>query len=177
VRGQGGTIPDLATPIASWSSTAPLATLLTGSPQLVLAVRADLFRRYPRTAVYAVKAQQSASGAHTLADETVIGNVLQPQFTASMPPDMRLFGFPLSPTVAIGSPGWFFVLREQASETRFGCQDTAPSSYWELSDLQTVGRVSLPADPHAAHVADALRFPPVRCAIHARALLPSSGGP
>ena len=176
VRGQGGTTPDVSTPIANWSTSAPLDTLLSGSPQLVLAVRAELFRRYPRTAVYAVRAQATSSGAHTLADETVASNVLQPQFTASMPPDLRLFGFALSPITAIASPGWFFVLQEQASETRFGCQQTAPSNYWSLADLRAVGGVSLPATSHAAHVADAVRFPPVRCAIHARALLPSTGG-
>jgi hypothetical protein len=176
VRGQGGTTPDVSTPIASWSTSAPLETLLSGSPQLVLAVRAELFQRYPRTAVYAVRAQTTATGAHILADETVASNVLQPQFTASMPPDVRLFGFALSPSAAIASPGWFFVLQEQASETRFGCQQTAPSNYWSLADLQSVGHVGLPATPHAAHVAEGVRFPPVRCAIHARALLPSNGG-
>jgi hypothetical protein len=176
VRGQTPRSPDLPTSIASWAPTATLESQLGGTPQLVLAVRADLLRRYPRTAVYAVRAQTSPSGAHTLADETVAGNVLEPQFTAALPPDLRLFGFNLSPAQAIGSPGWFVVFQEQASETRFGCQQAAPASYWSLAQLGTTGGVSLPAAANAAHVADAVRFPPVRCAIHARALLPASGG-
>jgi len=176
LRGQAGGSPDVPVPIANWSTTAPLQSQLGGTPQLVLALRADLFRRYPRTAVYAVRAQTTSTGAHTLADETVVGNVLPPQFTAIVPPDLRLFGFSISPADAIATPGWFFVLQEQASETRFGCPIANPSSYWSLAQLQTLGAISLPVAAHAGHVADAVRFPPVRCAIHARALLPTGGG-
>ena len=174
VRGQAGTSPDISTSIADWSPTALLENVASGAAQqLVLAVRADLFLRYPRTAVYAVRAV--GTGAHMLADETVSSNVRQPQFTATLPPDLRLFGFDIAPAEAIASPGWFFVFQEQASETRFGSQQTTSASYWNLAQLQTVGAVTLPASAHAAHVAEGTRLPPVRCAIHARALLPTSG--
>jgi hypothetical protein len=176
VRGQAGTAPDLPAPIASWPASATLESQLGGAPTLVLAIRAELLRRYPRTAVYAVRAVANAAGGHSLADETQTTNVQQPIFTASVPPDVRLFGFNIAPSDAIGSPGWFFVLQEQASETRFGCQLTTSASYWSLTQLTTAGQVTLPANANAADVASAVRLPPVRCAIHARALLPSAGG-
>jgi hypothetical protein len=125
--------------------------------------------------VYAVRALASTGGGHDLADEALPSNVREPLFTASIPPDVRLFGFNISPAAAIGSPGWFFVLQEQVSEIRFGCQQSLPDGYWTLDQLRTVGSVSLPANPastNSAVVADAVRLPPVRCAIHARALLP-----
>jgi hypothetical protein len=171
VRGQAGNTPDIGTPIASWPSTATLASRLGGAPTLVLAIRAELLRRYPRTAVYAVRATTTATGAHALADENVSTNVQQPIFTAAVPPDLRLFGFSISPSEAVGAPGWFFILQEQASETRFGREPASPASadsYWSLAALQAVL-------PNSASVADAVRLPPVRCAIHARALLPSGG--
>jgi hypothetical protein len=173
VRGQAGTDPDLDRRIAEWDPASTLAVHV-GGQQLVLAVRADLFRRYPRTAVYAVAAdpQLAPDGSRQLADESDPRNVHAPIFTATLPPDLRVFGFDIAPADAIGNPGYFFVLQEQASETRFGCEASISASYWSISALQTQLAGQLNASSHSATVADAVRLPPVRCAIHAAALLP-----
>jgi hypothetical protein len=175
VRGQGGSTPDLKTGIAQWTTNDDLASHLDdGAHQLVVAIRADLLRRYPRTAVYAVRAV-STGGGHDLAPEsnpdgTVnTDNVRPPQFTATVPPDLRIFGFDLPAAEAAAEPGWFFVLQEQASETRFGAEPppgAAPAdAYWRAAQL------GLAASDHSATVAAQVRLPPLRCALHARALM------
>ena len=95
-----------------------------GEERLVLLVRGDLFRRYPNTEVYALKAQAHASGKRTLGTERV-----NYEFHGKLLPDVAFFGFPLTPTQAVGAAdatdatvdqGWFFVLQEQPAEPRFG---------------------------------------------------------
>jgi hypothetical protein len=186
-RGQAaGGQPDIQ-PIASWPPTATLAAQVSGNAQgIVLAVRADLLRRYPNTAVYAAKAQGSGTHTVNLNDLTTI---VQPAYTAMLPPDLRLFGFPtISPQAAAGGPlpgggtdpGYFFILQEQASEARFGTDQMikagvpapAPPArpYWTSAMLAPVTQ----GPPgHAGLVASAVRMPPVLVAIHARALLPA----
>ena len=186
-RGQAaGGRPDIQ-PIASWPPTASLAAQVAGDVGgVVLAVRADLLRRYPNTAVYATQAQATASGAHTF-DITQPTNVVQPAFTATLPPDLRLFGFPtISPQAALGGPasgggtlpGYFFIFQEQASETRFGTDAmtktgiAAPAGrYWTSASLAPLTQG--PAPVHAGGIAGAVRMTPVLVAIHARALLPA----
>jgi hypothetical protein len=171
-RGQSEAQPDLDADIAGWASTSSLESHVSGgSAQLVLAVRAELLRRYPRTSVYALAAVEQSDGTHTLADESVAANVIAASFTALLPPDLRLFFFALDPKVAIGEPGWFFVFQEQVSETRFGRQDQAPGSHWSVPQLGLTTSI-----PHAGDVAGGTRLVPVRCAIHARALLPEARG-
>ena len=93
-RGQAaGGQPDIQ-PIASWPSAATLAAQVAGDVGgIVLAVRADLLRRYPNTAVYATPALAAGSGTHKF-DISDPANVVLPSFTATLPPDIRLFGFP-----------------------------------------------------------------------------------
>jgi hypothetical protein len=192
-RGQAaGGQPDIQ-PIAGWPSTAALAAQVTGDiGGIVLAVRADLLRRYPNTAVYATPALPVAgSGAHTF-DISNPANVVQPAFTATLPPDLRLFGFPtISAQNAVGGatsgggtqPGYFFILQEQASETRFGTDAmtkaglTAPAGhYWTSASLAPLTQQGAGQPPvHAGGIASAVRMPPVLVAIHARALLPAGG--
>jgi hypothetical protein len=165
-------------PIAGWSYTSNLDDQLGGAPhQLVLLIRSDLLRRYPNTAIYAVKAKAGKEGAHELEDETVAGNVAEPLFHALLPPDIRVFIFEEpTPTEAIGAdggPGWFFVLQEQASETRFACQPHGTRSYWTTETLTREAAKTLAASASSANVADQVRMPPVRCAIYAPALLPA----
>jgi hypothetical protein len=153
--------------ISEWPEDLPLANQLGAEHELVLLVRAELLRRYPNTAVYAVKARTTAQGTHVL-DETTISS---PRYTALLPPDIRLFIFGTpSPEDAIGEPGWFFVLQEQASETRFAGRAQVPAAYWRVADLET--KEGLSPGANAAQVAEKARLAPVRCAIHARALLP-----
>jgi hypothetical protein len=179
--------PDIQ-PITSWPSTGTLAAQVSGDVGgIVLAARADLLRRYPNTAVYATPAQPVAgSGAHTF-DISNPANVVQPAFTATLPPDLRLFGFPgISAQNALSGatqPGYFFIFQEQASETRFGTDAmtkagvAAPAgNYWTSASLATLTQQPAGQPPaHAGTVASAVRMPPVLVAIHARALLPAGG--
>ena len=185
-RGQGGAAsatPDI-TPIASWPATSTLAAQVQGlATGVVLAVRGDLLRRYPNTAVYATPAVPTGpagSGTHTF-DLSNPANVHQPSFTAMLPPDIRLFGFPeISGQNAVGVPGWFFIFAEQASETRFGTDAlttagiAAPAGrYWAAASVVPRSATQPPA--HAGDIASAVRMLPGLVAIHARALLPTGG--
>ncbi|WP_428964882.1 hypothetical protein [Micromonospora fluostatini] len=119
-RGQSGDgTPDVP-PIDQWPADRRLDKVVTGDPaRLVLAVRGELLRRHPRTAVYAVR----AASRTVPADETVAGTVAYPIFGGALGTDLRYFGFDLTQDQATGrtdAPGWFFVFAEQPTETRFG---------------------------------------------------------
>jgi len=95
-----------------------------GEERLVLLVRGDLFRRYPNTEVYALKAHADPSAKRTLGTDRI-----DYEFYGKLLPDIAFFGFPLTPTQAVGAAdatdasldqGWFFVLQEQPAEPRFG---------------------------------------------------------
>ncbi len=95
-----------------------------GEERLVLLVRGDLFRRYPNTEVYALKALADPSGKRALGTERI-----DYEFHGRLNPDVVFFGFPLTPTQAVGAAdatdatvdqGYFFVLQEQPAEPRFG---------------------------------------------------------
>jgi len=95
-----------------------------GEERLVLLVRGDLFRRYPNTEVYALKALAHPSGKRSLG-----AGRIDYEFHGRLNPDVAFFGFPLTPSQAAGAAdatdasvdqGWFFVLQEQPAEPRFG---------------------------------------------------------
>lgn len=181
-RGQAATAssPDIA-PIAAWPAGAALSAQVTGSAGGVfLAVRGDLLRRYPRTAVFATPAQPVAgSTAHTI-DLSDPASIIQPAFAVTLPPDLHLYAFPgISAVAAIGVPGYFFAFQEQASETRFGTDPMtlasipAPAgSYWTVASLAPL---ATPPPAQADAIADAVRMLPGLMIIHARALLPAGG--
>lgn len=159
-RGHAGTPgPDIP-PVSEWPASASLDQVVStpgGAHQLVLAVRGELLRRHPRTAVYAVRAAWAGQGpGRTLAE----GTTTTASFSGFIPPDVRFFGFDLGADQARGTatdPGWFFVFQQQATEARFGPAGTGPP------DL--TGRSS-------AQVAALTLKPTVRVALHADALLP-----
>jgi hypothetical protein len=182
-------------PMDEWSSDSPAVDPLTGAfrrpPRTVLVVRGDLFRRYPRTAVYAVAAQ--VTEPRFVLD---VGSVIErPAFFAALPPDLYLLGFgdvspqdlvgdPADPT---GKPGYFIVFQEQVSETRFGTdpldrdQGLGPKrpasggTHWTVADI-AAALEDPTATTDAATLADAVRMPPALVAIHARLLLPRVEG-
>ncbi|HEV2375601.1 MAG TPA: hypothetical protein VGS19_25990 [Streptosporangiaceae bacterium] len=178
-RGQAAGGPDIQ-PIAGWPGNAALSAQVAASAGSVfLAVRADLLRRYPSTAVFATPAQPvSGSAGHTITLSAA--NIIQPAFTASLPPDLHLYAFPtITPAEATGVPGYFFVFQQQASETRFGTDlltkaslAAPPGNYWTVSSLVPKGAAP-PAE--AAAVAAAVLMLPGLVAIHAR-LLQLAGG-
>jgi hypothetical protein len=161
--------PDIGA-MADWppgSTLAGLATTPGGGQQLVLVVRGELLRRFPRTAVYAVRARLVGSGpGRQLADETVAGNVRAASFSGFVEPDIRFFGFDLTAAAARGGgadPGWFFVFQGQVTEARFGPADGVT--------LPTVGTRT------SAELAGLLLRATPRVALPADALLPTGGTP
>jgi hypothetical protein len=115
-RGAGAAASPDIDPIADWNAEKPLganATRVGGRGMLVLLVRGELFRRYPHTIVYAVRAD-------TLDADPV---ERYPEFRGRLDPDMTFLGFELGLDEARGSaggPGWYFVLQEQPTAPRFG---------------------------------------------------------
>ncbi len=146
-----GTAKDIP-PIHQWSSRAALGangTLPADAQPLVLVIRGEVFRRYPHTIVYAVRARSEA-GRRVLGDEE-----RAPILRGSLQPDVNFFGFALSAEEARGEDGgvgWFFVLQEQASAPTFGLDASlaalpAPPARW--SDLSWGHLVPPDGDPRS----------------------------
>ncbi|WP_404392583.1 DUF3892 domain-containing protein [Humibacillus xanthopallidus] len=205
VRGTEAGTPDIP-PLTSWGG--PLGSHATGvgasgEGNLVLAVRGELLRRYPSTTV-AMRPAVWADDARTRRDLGPQDQEVAPIFSGWLSPDLLLFGFPLSVAMARGSgaaPGWFIVLREQATAVRFGVDDppddrtrwATPPGHW--SDLHwahlvgpdgvstarflpttgtSVGALTLDGATYGrngAHVARALLQQPVEIAVHAARML------
>jgi hypothetical protein len=107
-------------------ANSPRPPMPNGEERLVLLVRGDLFRRYPRTHVFAIdaKATTAADGKRLLGS-----TIVNYEFHGRLDPDVVFFGFPLTPSQAVGAldsrdatqpQGFFFVLQEQPVEPRFG---------------------------------------------------------
>jgi hypothetical protein len=112
-------------PIQTWVANLPLGGNSKAWPTvepLVLAIRSAIFRRYPNTSVYAA---QAVKGDTTPRKP---GSVeLYPILSTSFDPDIRLFGFALTPAQALGTGkgddlGWYFVLAEHPTAARFGLE-------------------------------------------------------
>ncbi len=168
-------------PLAGWGQGS-LATQLR-PPNVVLAVRSELFARYPRTAVYAVRAQASAPRFPV---PLAASQIIPPTFTSILPPDLRLFVFTaISLTSRAQLAEVFFVFQEQVSETRFGTGiltaglPPGGGSHWSVADVQacatTANKGTAPVIGDAAQMAYWTRMPPCLVAINAAALL--SAGP
>jgi hypothetical protein len=131
-RGQapaGTTLDDLAdiAPIALWPPGEELGDRVRSDPagELVVVVRSELLRRYPRAVVYAARAA-AATPRRVLADESDPANRMLPRFAGFLDPDIGFFGFGLGAAAARGDAdglGWFFVFQEQPSEPRFGLDE------------------------------------------------------
>ena len=193
------------TRITSWAPDSRLGShSARGSAvgQMVLLIRGDLLRRYPRAMVYALESVWSPDGT-----KCELGTTERyPIFRATQSPDITMLGFPLTEDQVRGAdqpangghPGWFFVLQEQPTEPRFG-MDVATTyggtpAHWR--DL-TWGHVApdeaalkqivyvpidgllnntvvdqIPWGKNSAHMASITRQPPFRVAVHARTWLP-----
>jgi hypothetical protein len=126
-------------PIPEWPLTQPLgaAGLAAGqavpqASQLVLLVRGELLRRYPRTTIYAARAAPGTgpggAGVPTLPADAAEAH---PLFGGALPPDVTFFGFGITPDQARGTggdPGWYIVFQQQPTEARFGLDVAAPSA-------------------------------------------------
>jgi hypothetical protein len=85
---------------------------------LVLLLRGDLLRRYPRTMAVAVRAVTQHQPSADPAD------LRTPVFAGQFDPDVSFFGFPLVSEDLTTGEGWFFGLMEPVTEPRFGFDET-----------------------------------------------------
>ena len=194
---------DDITAMTEWDPADPLgqAGTLHNDPQLVLVLRADLLRRYPRAVIYAARAAWNGAPdpAPALPATT---EERYPVFSGALAPDVTFLGFDLSPEDARGSdtdPGWYLVLAEPPGEVRYGIDDDAPTAptgtwadlSWDVVGTDAPGYVVLgatdpldpandPRDLHfsteatSAQIAAVLEQRSYRVAIHARKLLPET---
>lgn len=176
---------------------------------LVLLIRGELLRRYPRAVIYAAEAVAGSRLSRQPSSEAE--DHIYPTFRATFGEDITCLGFPLTQTQATSggdsSLGYFFVLEEQPTEPRFGLEAQTDSAYgptsldswneltWgnlvnsaeELEALAwididapnpnsggTVGDSPATWGQNAAHMAQITLQLPVRVAIHATDMLPSS---
>ncbi len=108
-------------PISTWKAESALGTHLRpgASPGLLLLLRADLLRRFPRVRIFAAEAVRGPDGRRQPGS-----NHIQAQFRARWGEDAFIFGFSLKLAEASGQagghPGWFFVIEEDPVAARFG---------------------------------------------------------
>ena len=169
-----------------------------GTDHLVLLVRGDLLQRYPNAIIYAVRAVQPPDSPRRQLTDTE----RYPLFEAGMEPDVTLVGFDLTAELARSGPdddpGWFFVIQRQPTEPHFGLDPPShtdtdrPASWAKLSwshvaensdpprhapvggTLAGVRIDDLEWGVNAAHMAAVTLQQPIRMAIHADDLLPTS---
>lgn len=159
----------------------------TRQDQLVLVVRGDLFKKYPRTKLYAIRGT-GASGSPQFTASVASDDVRRPIFQGSLPTDMKFFGFELTGADVANEP-WFFVFEESAVHLRFGLDEvegaapplnTSDDLAWSHVTLASNGLIgSVPSPPGAltkwsdgaAHTAAILFQRPVRISVAARRLI------
>jgi hypothetical protein len=203
VPGAGTTLaPDALHDIKAMTDWPVLGPIGANSPRaadtsgrIVLLVRGDLVRRYPRPILYAAKARWD--GTKPAFDPA--GEEAHPVFQGTLRPDVAFYGFSLTEAQARGDaadPGWFFVLKERPGEIRFGLDEAAGAppatiANWQQLTWQHVGAVEdyvnlanavpTPTDPRglswgvgsrSSDVAAITLQVPVRVAVHATRMLP-----
>jgi hypothetical protein len=110
--------------------------LISGSQQVVLLVRGEVLRRYPRTLIYVARARWVHGKRRPVTPQP--GDLptsptfpeRYPAFGGMIPPDVTYAGFDLpddvrgDPDPAAARPGWFFVFQQPPAESRFGLDAT-----------------------------------------------------
>jgi hypothetical protein len=124
---------------------------------LVLVVRGALLAKYPNLVVYAQEAE--FPGGDTTRPRVLRpdGAVAFPAFSATLAPDLSIWGFNLAEDVARGHrriepgdldperPGWFFVLKERPGQVRFGLDEQTPEEGLETWDDLAWDAIQFPA--------------------------------
>jgi hypothetical protein len=117
--------PDDIPPIAGWNPTKQLGANSQTSGLLLLLVRSDLLRRYPRATLCLERAS-------TATPHMPDGSEKQPRLRFKLTDDTALLGFDLSQAAFLGldgGSGWYFVLQEHPGEPRFGLPAPDPATY------------------------------------------------
>jgi hypothetical protein len=91
---------------------------------LVLLIRSELLRRYPKTAIYCGKAKLDPTGKKILDEDHEYYSV----FSGTLGTDITFIGYDLSATDVMGAPeDYFVVFEEHPTEQRFGLEPAEPS--------------------------------------------------
>jgi hypothetical protein len=171
--------------ITEWSAQGPLADRVgNGVSNLVIAIRGALLQRYPNTVIFAWKAAGDEKLAEIPTEASRRREVIrEAQFRQFVNPDLALIGFDLTP--AEFSTGWFLVLQEPITETRFGLDEEGTpedgrrnvnNKGWTEAEVPAGGHLTLPffgTDATSAGIANTLLQRPVRVAMHSQMLAPA----
>jgi hypothetical protein len=138
-------LKDIA-PIHEWPGTKHLGGAAargeSRKARLVLLVRGELLKRYPKAVIYAVEGVWSGQQRRP---STSKAKERYPIFQGNLDPDVTFLAFDLTEAAARGSttpsghPGWFFVFQQQLTEPRFGLDEASsyvvnkPSAWADLS--------------------------------------------
>jgi hypothetical protein len=150
-------------PIHGWKLGGKLTPLGENRPvgktiknDVVLVIRGDLVRRYPKLDVYAVEAIPNPREGRA---QDAFAHLLRrpgtkrkdPVLRAEFPPDVLCCGFDLDPEKVKGTPsvnspnlGWYFVLAERFGEPRFGLDEVGASAPAPAGDVLDVNWGHLP---------------------------------
>jgi hypothetical protein len=171
--------------ISTWPSQALLKDCLkSAAGNLVVAIRGSLLQRYPNTIIFAWKAAGEESLEPLPPDPAQRRTVIrESEFRQFVGPDLTLAGLDLTPEEFV--QGWFLILQEPISESRFGLDEVGTTGgtgknvndrNWSETDKDPGAH--LPAaffgpDADSASIANILLQRPVRVAIHSSRLTPA----
>lgn len=137
--------------------------------ELVLVIRGELLKRYPNAVIYAQKAEwaeEKQEGENVFRRElsSIEPDVIKlPLYEAKIEPDIYLFGFDLTDSIARGTPfvkppeteaekgdydpGWFFIIEERPGEPRFGLDiGSSEDSNGDINDWNDLSWIKLGVD-------------------------------
>jgi hypothetical protein len=128
--------PDIP-PITAWSAANVLGTNGAANgpdveSMVVLLVRGEVLRRYPRTIVYAAPGRIDGDGKLTL-DTSVQWTA--PQFLLRLDSTTTAFAYPLTEAVVRGIPGFYFVFSEPVTGPRFKFNEASGNPFDHWTDL------------------------------------------
>jgi hypothetical protein len=125
--------------IDTWASHSKLGShnnrqTESGSEELVLAIRGNLFKKYPNCIIFMQKAVMDTVASEpeiklNLTDAEFKDQVKFPLYKAEILPDIKFFGFDFTIAQALGKAptpsftdnlGWFFIIQQIPGEPRFG---------------------------------------------------------
>jgi len=140
-------------PVDAWTTgalgTHPAAGTDPGNV-LVLVIKGDLLRRYPKTLVTAVPARR----VRGVREEDSRGTPIDPCFSGTLGPDAVFLGFDFGDAVddVAGDPGWYFAFEQPPTEPVFGLDTEASDESSKLTLWKDLTWGDARVDPAAAYV-------------------------